>query len=262
MIRKIIKWLLLFFVVLFMVLYFLQEKLIFHPEDLPKDYTYNFSQKFEEVNLESKDKITLNTLHFKVENSKGVIIYFHGNKGNLKRWGEIASYFTQFNYDVFVIDYRGYGKSTGKFNEKAMYGDAQLCYEYVKQQYSEKDIVVYGRSLGTTFAAYIASQNKPKQLILEAAFFNLIDAAKHQYIYVPKFLLKYKFNTNEYIKNVSCPIVFFHGTDDWITPYEGSKRLFKEATSNDKHFITIENGSHNNLMEYQLYKEKVKKFLN
>ena len=261
MIKKIIKWLLLFFAILIMALHFFQEKLIFLPEELPKEYVYSFPQRFEEVNLKTEDEVTINALHFKVDNPKGVILYFHGNKGNLKRWGTIASYFTQFNYDVFVIDYRGYGKSTGGFNEKRMYTDAQLCYNYLKKQYSEDEIIIYGRSLGTTFATFVASQNAPKKLILEAPFFNLHDAAKHQYVLVPKFLVKYKFNTNKYMKNVKCSIAIFHGTDDWVTSYDGGKRLFKEATVTDKQFITIEQGSHNNLVEFELYKNKIKDLL-
>lgn len=262
MVKKIVKTVVILYVMLNVGLYFFQEKLIFRPEKLTHDYAYTFDKAFEEINIETDDNSVLNALHFKVENSKGIILYFHGNKGNLQRWGNVVSPFTDYGYDVFVMDYRGYGKSTGKFNEADMYKDAQLCYDYLKKQYSEKDIIAYGRSLGATFATSIASKNNLRQLILEAPFFNLIGAVKHQYLFIPKFLLKYKFNTNKFIKSVNCPIMVFHGTEDWITPYQGGKLLLNEATSKEKEFVTIEGGSHNNLMEYELYKEKVKKFLN
>ena len=262
MVKKIVKIVVILYVMLNVGLYFFQEKLIFRPEKLTHDYAYTFDKEFEEININTDDNSVLNALHFKVENSKGIILYFHGNKGNLQRWGNVVSPFTDYGYDVFVMDYRGYGKSTGKFNEVDMYNDAQFCYDYLKKQYSEKDIIAYGRSLGATFATSIASKNNLRQLILEAPFFNLIGAAKHQYFFIPKLLLKYKFNTNKYIKKVNCPIMVFHGTEDWITPYEGGKLLLNEATSKEKEFVTIEGGSHNNLMEYELYKEKVKKFLN
>jgi pimeloyl-ACP methyl ester carboxylesterase len=88
------------------MLYFFQEKIIFLPSQLPKDYVYSFSQRFEEFFLDSKDGAHLNGLHFKVANPKGVILYFHGNAGDLSRWGEIAQFFVQKQYDVIVMDFR------------------------------------------------------------------------------------------------------------------------------------------------------------
>ena len=261
-ILKIAKWLLIVYVLLLIGAYFFQEKLIFYPEELSQDYKYTLTGDFEEINLTTVDNAIINALHLKVDDTKGVILYFHGNAGNLERWSKVVSFFTQFDYDVFVIDYRNYGKSTGVFNEEKMFKDAQLCYDYVKGKYKENDIVVYGRSLGTTFATKVASNNSPKQLILEAPFFSLLDIAKQRYSLIPSFLLKYKFQTDKYIKKVKCSVTIFHGTDDWVTPYEGGKRLFDEVIIDNKQFITIENAGHNNLIEYDLYKEKLKRLLN
>ena len=147
-------------------LYFLQEKILFRPTVLNQTYVYKFSNPFEELFLKADDKAVINALHFKAENPKGVILYFHGNAGNLSRWGNITEYFVEMNYDVLVMDYRTYGKSTGALSERALYSDAQLCYDYLKNNYNESEITVYGRSLGTGIAAYIAAKNKPKQLIL------------------------------------------------------------------------------------------------
>ena len=93
-------------------LHLFQEKIIFLPEAIDKEYVYQFPFDFEEINLTTTDSQTINALHIKAKNPKGIVLFFHGNKGNLIRWGEITSYFTQFNYDVLVIDDRGYGKST------------------------------------------------------------------------------------------------------------------------------------------------------
>ena len=171
--RKVVVFLLALLLLIMGLLHVFQEKIIFLPEPINKEYVYQFPFDFEEVNLKTKDNQTINALHIKAENPKGIILYFHGNQGNLIRWGEITSYFTQFKYDVFVIDYRGYGKSTGVFNETQMYNDALLSYNYVKKQFPEDKIIVYGRSLGTTFATKVASENKPKHVILEAPFYNL-----------------------------------------------------------------------------------------
>ncbi len=243
-------------------LYFFQEKLIFQSKKLTKNFTFSFEKEFEEINLTTEDNFIINALHFKVENSKGIILYFHGNKGSLERWGAIASSFTDYGYDVFVMDYRGYGKSTGVRKEKYLYDDALLCYNHIKKLYSENNIILYGRSLGGTFATYVASKHKPKKLILEAPFYNLANTADFHYPFSPTFLLRYKFPSNEYITEVTCPIVIFHGTEDNVTPYKGGKKLFEKATIKDKEFITIDTGTHHNLATFELYTTKIKELLN
>lgn len=258
---KFIKGFLIFYVVIMVIGYFLQERLIFQPENLPQNFKYSFNFPFEEINLKTNDNESINALHIRADNTKGVILYFHGNSGSLRRWGDVTSYFIDYNYDVFVMDFRGFGKSTGAYSEEAMYADAQQCYDYLKKKYDEDKIVVYGKSLGTTFATKIAARNKPQQLILEVPFYNLGAAGKHRFPFVPIFLLKYKFMTNEYIKQVVSPITFFHGTNDWITPYKDSRKLFEEVKLKDKTFITIEGGNHNNLIQYEKYHRKLKELL-
>ena len=159
-------------VIVIMGAYLLQEKFIFLPSKLPQDYVYEFDHDFEELFIETEDGARLNALHFKQENPRGIIVYYHGNAGDLSRWGKVTSYFLQFNYEVLVMDYRTYGKSTGKLSEKALYSDAQLFYNKAKELFPEGNIIVYGRSLGTAMAAYVASKNKPKKLILETPFYD------------------------------------------------------------------------------------------
>lgn len=232
----------------------MQEKLIFLPSTLPVYYVYEFSEPFEEIFLKTSDGAELNALHFKTENPKGVILYFHGNAGNLSRWGKITSYFTYFNYDVLVMDYRTYGKSTGKINEKKMFEDTQLFYNYLKERYKEEEIIVYGRSLGTSFASFVASRNNPKKLILETPFFNLYDVAKDRFPFLPmKYLLNFKFPSNEFIKDVTCPVVIFQGTDDSVVPYESAEKLSKLIPKKNLTFITVPGGTHNNLINFTEY---------
>ena len=235
------------------MLYFFQEKIIFLPSQLPKDYVYSFSQRFEEFFLDSKDGAHLNGLHFKVANPKGVILYFHGNAGDLSRWGEIAQFFVQKQYDVIVMDFRTYGKSTGKLSEEALFADAQLFYDYTLEHYSENQIRVYGRSLGAAIATHTASNNNPKKLILETPFYNLLEVAQKRFPVLPvKWLLKYEFKSNTYITKVKCPITIFHGTEDNVVPYESGKKLYTIAP-NPKEFITVPSGGHNNLINFREY---------
>ena len=160
-------------IIVIMGAYLFQEKFIFLSTKLDQDYVYQFEHEFEELFIETEDGARLNGLHFKQENPRGIIVYYHGNAGDLSRWGLITSYFLKFNYEVLVMDYRGYGKSTGKISEAALYNDANLFYDKAKEQFPERNIIVYGRSLGTAIAANVASKNNPKKLVLETPFLRL-----------------------------------------------------------------------------------------
>ncbi|MEH6535443.1 MAG: alpha/beta hydrolase [Psychroserpens sp.] len=243
-------------------LYFLQEKLLFFPTVLSLDYQYEFVTPFEELFLKPAEDVSINAIHFKTENPKGVILYFHGNAGDLSRWGKIAEYFVTKGYDVLIMDYRTYGKSKGKLSEKAFYDDAQYCYDYLLKQYSENEITIYGRSLGTGISTCLASKNNPKQLILETPYFSILDVAKHRFPFFPvSTLLKYKFPSNEFVVNVKCPITMFHGTDDGIVPYSSAEKLKVIAPNDTTTFITIEGGNHNDLIDFEDYVNGINKIL-
>ena len=240
-------------------LYFFQEKILFRPTVLAKDYQYDFSYPFEELFLETDDDAVINALHFKARNSKGVILYFHGNAGDLSRWGIITEHFVSLNYDVLVMDYRTYGKSTGALSEEALYKDAQLCYNALKQTYDESQITVYGRSLGTAIAANVAASNNPKLLILETPYYSMVDVAKTRFPFMPiSYLLNYELPTYQFINDVKCNIHMFHGTNDNVVPLSSGEKLFK-ASPQDKTTLTIiKNAGHNNLIDFELYHQQIK----
>lgn len=237
-----------------LMLHNFQEKLIFLPSQLPLDYEYSFAQNFEEFFLDTEDGARLNALHFKTKDSKGLILYFHGNAGDLSRWGKIASGFLDLGYDVLVMDYRTYGKSTGKLSEEALYSDAQLFYDHALNIYAEEDIIIYGRSLGTGIATQLASNNTPKKLILETPFYSLLDVAKKRLPFLPlKQVLKYSMPSFKNIQKVSLPICIFHGTDDTVVAYASGKKLFDVIPNPNKKMYTILGGAHNNLANFEVY---------
>jgi fermentation-respiration switch protein FrsA (DUF1100 family) len=243
-------------------LYFFQENIIFRPTVLYQDFIYKFSHPFQEIFLKAEDGGIINAVLFKNENPKGVILYFHGNVGDLNRWGKITEYFANKNYDVLVMDYRTYGKSSGDLNEAVLYSDAQMCYDYLKKNYNENSITVYGRSLGSAFATYVSSKNTPKQTILEAPFFSLEDVTQRRLFMFPvKYLLKFKFTNFEYIQNVNSPLYIFHGTDDMVVPFQSGKKLFKASSKTNSEFILIPDGTHNNLNEFDIYNNQINKIL-
>ena len=252
------------YVILGTMIYFIQEKLIFLPTRLSQNYQYQFSEPFEEFFLESDDGARLNALHFKCKDPLGVILYFHGNAGNLSRWGEIGmSLSTKLNYDVVIMDYRTYGKSKGQLSEEALHEDGQLFYNYVKQHYDENKIVLYGRSLGTGIVTRLASRNAPLKVILETPYFSLLDIGERRFPFLPvKWLLKYEFKSYEYVSNISCPIAVFHGSNDEVIPLESGQKLFETIPINQKEFYLIEGARHNNIASFGEYQSGLRKFLN
>lgn len=251
------------------LLKYFQEKVVFLPVILPHDHTYDFENDFEEYLWDTPYEGKINALHFKIENPKGVIAYFHGNADNLHRWGKIAVDFTKFGYDVLVMDYRGYGKSSGPRNEEYLYSDAQFFYDFAKENYGENKIIVYGRSLGGAFATKIAGENQPKMVILEATFYNLQDIVnrwlpgKVTDKVSPK--MTYHFLSNQNILKVKVPLYHFHGTKDSVVPLKSGKKLFevfeKEHPKIPKKFIEIKGGTHEDLIKYDEFIEEMKKIL-
>jgi len=236
------------------VLYFFQENLIFLPTILPQEHVYAMDYPYEEIFIDTDDGAKLNGLHFKSENSKGAILYYHGNAGDLQRWGIITSFFVEKGYDVVVMDYRGYGKSIGKKSMENLYADSELWYDFMKNHYSDEDIILYGRSLGATFATYVASRNQSKNLVLESPFFNITEVGKSRFPFLPvSSLLHYTFPTNEFINDVKSPVTIFHGTNDKVIKFDFGKKLFDSIKMKNKSFIRIPSGGHNDLIEFEGY---------
>lgn len=242
------------------IMYLFQDKIIFKPTVLAQDYTFKFETPFEEIFLETPQNGRIHSIWFKNKNPKGIIVYFHGNKAGLERWGNITEYFAKKNYDVFVMDYRGYGKSTGELNEQLLYKDAQAVYDFVKKTYNEADIIIYGRSLGSGIATNIASKNNPKKVILETPYFSIIDIANSWLPILPEFIYEYKIKSGDYIKKVNCPVTIFHGTQDRVIPLSSAKKLFKVANF-PKELIVIETANHGNINAFDAYHKKIDELL-
>jgi len=244
------------------LLYFLQEKMLFLPTVLEQDYAFEFTQSFEELFFKTDNNAVINAIHFKAETPKGVILYFHGNAGDLSRWGNVAEYFVELNYDVLIMDYRTYGKSTGALSEQVFYDDAQFCYNYLKERYAENKITLYGRSLGTGAATYLASRNTPKQLILETPYYSITHVAASRFPMFPvEKLLKYKFPSFQFIEHVKCSISILHGTDDAVIPMQSARKLFEAAPKALTSFTIVDGGNHNDLVRYKSYHSKIREIL-
>ena len=243
------------------LLYFFQEKLIFFPEKLSKDHLFQFDQTFEEKNIRTNDGTILNGLLFKADSSKGVIFYLHGNGGALNSWGEVAKTYTDLNYDIFLLDYRGYGKSEGVIKgQEQLYKDIQTAYDEMKKEYTEDRIIVLGYSLGTGPASKIASENDPRLLILQAPYYSLTDVMRRTYSIIPTFLLRYKLETNKNLKDCKMPVVIFHGDVDEVIYYGSSLKLKNEFKTGDI-LITLRGQGHNQMTYNEDYQRALGEIL-
>jgi pimeloyl-ACP methyl ester carboxylesterase len=242
-------------------LYFFQEKIIFHPEKLPANYTYSFDQEFEEHSFKTEDGTLLNGLLFKADTAKGLIFYLHGNAGSLRSWGTSAKAFTASNYDVFMLDYRGFGKSQGEMqHEEQVFSDNQLAYSFFKKRYPQNKIIIVGYSIGTGMAAQLAAVNKPQQLILLAPYYSLTYIMQSRYALAPTFLLKYPFQTHQYLQNTQSPITIFHGLNDGVLPFESSLKL-KQEMSAKIDLIPLPNQGHGGVMKHPVFQQKLSQLL-
>lgn len=249
------------YIVLCGALYFIQEKFIFFPQVLESNYQFDFEQDFEEFNLETTDGHLLSGLLFKADSTKGLIFYLHGNAGSLSSWGNIAKTYTDLNYDLFLIDYRGFGESEGSINsEEQMFEDNQIAYDALKRSYDEAAITILGYSIGTGLASKLASENKPKRLILQAPYYSLTDMMRERFPFAPAFLLKYKFATHEYLKKCNMPISIFHGNRDKVIDFKHSIKL-KEKFKNKLELIELHGQGHNGMSNNQDYQISLKKIL-
>ncbi|MEO1486996.1 MAG: alpha/beta fold hydrolase [Bacteroidota bacterium] len=242
------------YVVLSVLLYFLQDYFLFKPEKLTPDFEFHYNnQEFEEYNIETRDGAVINGLRFKAQSPKGVVFYLKGNSKSIKGWGKFAVDFTRHGYDVIMVDYRGFGKSTGRRTQKAVKRDMQVIYNKIREKVSEKYIILYGRSLGSGFAAKLASMNNPRMLILDAPYYSLSKVAKKYIPFMPlSLLIKFPMPTYKWLKYVKCPIHIIHGTDDRLIPYKTSVKLSKINPKTTR-LYTVIGGGHKNLNTFESY---------
>jgi hypothetical protein len=244
------------------IFYFFQERFIFKPEKLPEDFVFQYeNQEVEEYNIKLSEKVTINGLHFKTKNPKGIVFYLKGNSKSIKGWGKFAVDFTFHGWDVLMMDYRGFGKSKGKRTQQLMKDDVQAIYNIIKEKVDEKYIIVYGRSLGTGLATKIASVNNPRMLILACPYYSMSNNAQRYLPFIPLGLvMRYTMPTYKWIKYVKCPIKIIHGTNDRIIPMKSSIRLSRINPKLTRLYPVI-GGGHKNLHNFEDYHRALKEIL-
>ena len=264
--KKLLRWIkviVLLYCVIGIALFYLQDYFLFHPTALPRNYQYSFDMPFREVDIPFNKTDTVNLVQFFPKDSarKGVVLYFHGNRENIKRYAKFVSNFTKHGYEVWMPDYPGFGKTVSDRNEKTLYRQAVQVYLLAAAKYHPDSIVIYGKSFGTGIASYLASVKNCRQLILETPYYSIPDLfGCYAFIYPTSRMSNYKIPTNEFLADVKVPITIFHGTGDWVIPYRCATKLKTVLKPTDQ-FITIEKGSHHDLDKFTLYHQKLDSLL-
>ena len=237
---------------------------MFKPEKLSEDFKFAYeNQDTKEYYLETRDGAKINGLLFKSKNQpKGIVLYLKGNSKSIKGWGKFAVDFTRHDYSVFMVDYRGFGKSTGRRSQKAIKRDLQEVYNKLKERTPEEHIILYGRSLGSGFAAKLASINNPRLLILDAPYYSLTKVTARYMPFMPlSLLMKYPLPTYKWLKYVQCPIHIIHGTNDTLIPYKTSVKLSQVNPKLTKLHSVI-GGGHKNLNTFESYHKMIHDIIN
>ncbi len=247
--------------------YYIQSDLIYFPNMPGRKLVAtpeNIGLNFQNVEFVTEDKISLHGWFIPNKMAKRTVLFFHGNAGNISHRLESIEIFHQLELNVFIIDYRGYGQSEGKITEKGSYRDAEAAWNYLinTRGIGEKQIIIFGRSLGASIASWLASKHSAAGLIIESGFTSVPSMAQRLYPFLPvRWLSRFKYDTRQYVKNISCPVMVAHSRNDEIIPYIEGREIF-HAAAEPKQFLEMR-GGHNDgfLVSGSTYIEGLRTFI-
>jgi alpha-beta hydrolase superfamily lysophospholipase len=234
-------------------LYVGQEKLLFHPRTLPAEHRFNFGADVHEVFIDVPGA-RLNALHLRLPEPDGVVFYLHGNAGHLQSWFVNTDVYRKANLDLYMLDYRGFGKSTGRIESEAqLHADVRAAWQHVAAQYEGRHRVFVGRSLGTGLAAALAAEVQPELTLLISPYESIASLAGEIYPWVPGALLRYPLRTDLVLPQVQGPVLMLHGDRDATIPLDHSRRLL--AVAPKARLVVIEGAGHNDLQAFEAYRQ-------
>ena len=239
------------YVVFALILFFMQARFVFVPSREIEADPSDIGLRYENVDFVSPDIVDLHGWYIPAEKERAVLLFCHGNAGNISHRLESIQLFNRLGLSVFIFDYRGYGRSGGEPSEEGTYKDAVGAWQWLidKKQYAPERIVVFGRSLGGAVAAHLASEKNPKVLIIESAFTSVGDMGARIYPYMPvKLLIRYHYRTIDYIDRVKCPVMVIHSPDDELVSFRQGRRLY-DAAREPKEFLEITGGHNGGFLE-------------
>ena len=239
----------LIYLIVLVFLFFFQRSLLYHP-NVNNYFNDKLKVDIEEVQIKTSDNINLlGWFHKKDLNRFKTVVYFHGNAGKLENRIHKLNHFKDIDVNFLIISWRGFSGNSGKPTEKGLYEDGKSTIDWLKNiGLSDKDIVLYGESLGTGIATHIAQNRKFAGLVLETPFTSMVDAAKNVYPYIPVgILLKDRYENEKKIKHINIPILVMHGEADQIVPFKMGKKIYEIANKPKYSYFTKYD---NHMMEY------------
>jgi fermentation-respiration switch protein FrsA (DUF1100 family) len=230
------------------LLFLFQERLAYYPEigremhSSPREH----GMDYQALTLNTADEERLDAWFVPAPQAQGVVLFLHGNAGNLSQRLDSIAMFHRLGYAVLIFDYRGYGRSSGKPSEAGLHLDAETAWAYLTEVrgIAPDDIVLFGESLGGALAAHLAARQRPGALVLASAFTSVPDLAADLYPWLPaRWLARLRYDTRAALARVDCPVLVAHSPDDEIIPYHHGQELYA-AASEPKMFLALA-GGHN-----------------
>ncbi len=254
MLKRFVIYSVLIILFIMILLKFIEKGLIFHPDKGNDSITPDaYGIEYDDVTFRTEDGLNLHGWFVPGKKSSPdedlhTLLWFHGNAGNINhRLGNIKMLHERVPVNVFIIDYRQYGRSEGRISEKGTYIDAgaALAHLHSRKEINQEKIIFFGRSLGSAVAVELALKEKCRALILETPFTSILEMGKKLYPFLPvSLLLKTKYDSLSKIRNIKVPILIMHGDKDDLVPFEHGKRLYDMANE-PKEFYTIPGAGHN-----------------
>jgi uncharacterized protein len=255
---RIARAVLIAYLVVVVIAMFLENSLIFYPSPYPEGIWHPPGLRFEDVTFPSADGTRLHGWYVPCKEARGSVLFCHGNAGNITNREEILRRLHDIaRVTVFIFDYRGYGRSQGKPNEKGVLDDARAARAWLarREGIAENRLILMGESLGGAVAVDLAAEKGARGLILESTFTSLADVGAYHFPWLPvRLLLRTRLDAEAKIKRYHGPLLESHGDADTIVPYQFGRRLF-DAANEPKQFITFPGGEHNALRSRQYYEE-------
>lgn len=242
------------------LLFGFQEKLLFHPgAPLDPAYSFRLSFAFEELSLDL-DGARVHSLLVKAPNPRGLLLFFHGNAGNLANWGEVGEDLAdRLGWSVLVVDYPGFGKSGGSIrSETQLHEMAKAFFALAKERAGGLPLALFGRSIGSGLATRLAAEHEVKALVLESPYLSMLSLATGMFPWVPAPVLRYPLRSDLAMPKVEAPVLILHGDADTLIPHASGQALSRLAKGG--RFVTIEGGGHNDLAAFPLYWTELKRF--
>jgi len=241
------------FAALLAVLWFVQERLLFFPTPLPANATLSLDRDVQERSVEVPGA-RLSVLELRLPDPSGVVFFLHGNGGNLASWFVNTDFYRRANVDLVMLDYRGYGKSTGRIESEAqLHADVATVWREVAPRYRCKHRVFYGRSLGSGLAAALAANEQPDLTVLVSPYESLVALARQHYPWVPEAVLRYRLRTDQALPAINGPVLLMHGDRDTLIPPAHSEALL--ARSPTARRVLVPGAAHNDLQDFPVYRQ-------